>query len=63
MDSNNRKDKRALFVAEYIESANKKGVKVTHSVDILANRILFITERQIYKDLRRAGEIRVSNKY
>jgi len=42
---------RRKFIRDYISSQSEKGVKVSFSVDILANKILFISERAIYKDL------------
>jgi hypothetical protein len=44
-------EKRAKFVKDYIQSNNKKGVKVSHSVSVLSERVLFVTERTIYNDL------------
>lgn len=44
-------DKRAKFVKEFIETNNKKHIKVVHSVAVLSQNVLFISERQIYKDL------------
>jgi len=53
MSTEERKQLRADYVKQYIESAAVKGVKVTYSVDLLANKILFLSPRQIYEDLKK----------
>ena len=64
MNSKERKQARANYVKQFIEEGDKKGVRVTFSVNILANRILFLSERQVYKDLKRGVvENNPSNKY
>ena len=45
--------KRAQFVQDYIQTNNKKGIKVIKSVAVLSENVLFISERQIYKDLKK----------
>ena len=64
MTTEERKQARADFVKQYIESASSKGVKVTHSVNILSNKVLFISERQIYDDLKKGRQYNnQDNKY
>ena len=66
MDEKQRKQARADYVKQYIESAARKGVKVTHSVEILANKILFLGVRQVYEDLKRgrsSDQEQSSNRY
>lgn len=68
MTTEERRQHRANYVKQFIESASIKGVKVSYSVNILSNKILFISERQIYEDLKKGRAAAVtqynsSNKY
>ena len=64
MNEKERKQLRANYVKQYIESAAAKGVKVTYSVDILSNKILFLSPRQIYDDLKKGRQTeQTTNKY
>lgn len=48
-----RLNKRAEFVANFINSNSKKHIKVTHSVKQLAYKVLFVSEKTIYTDLKK----------
>lgn len=63
MTTEERRQARADFVKQYIESAAAKGVKVTYSVNVLSNKVLFISERQVYEDLKNSRQSQQSNKY
>ena len=65
MTTEERRQARANFVKTYIDSGAAKGVKVTYSVNILSNKVLFISERQIYDDLKKGRQMeqQQSNKY
>lgn len=52
-NASERLDKRAKFVANFIDSNSRKGVKVTHSVKQLAYKVLFVSEKTIYTDLKK----------
>lgn len=43
---------RSRFVAQFIDSNSKKGIKVSYSVRQLAYKILFVSEKTIYNDLK-----------
>ena len=45
-----RMQARANYVRAYVDSASQKGVKVAHSIRVLSNKVLFLSERQLWKD-------------
>ncbi len=53
---------RASFVAQFINSNSRKGIKVSYSVRQLAYKILFVSEKTVYNDLKTGKEIRNGNK-
>jgi hypothetical protein len=68
MTQKERIQARADWVKQFIEDGDKKGVKISFSVNVLSNKILFLSERQIYNDLKQGRsappqEQNNSNKY
>jgi len=53
--------RRAKHVQDFVNSNSSKGISVKKSVETLANNILFLSTRQIYKDLQQ--DLSSKNKY
>jgi len=47
-------ENRAKFIQDYIKSNSAKGVKISFSVSVLSEKVLFVTERTIYNDLSKS---------
>ena len=54
LNESERLEARAKFVANFINANSRKGIKVTYSVKQLSTKVLFVSEKTVYNDLRRA---------